>query len=135
MIAQVGAERFATPELIFDPAPVVAQFPEVQSLQQSIIASAMSVEADIRRETVGSIVLTGAASCFEGMPARLKTELEPLTPAGTKVHVTAAEAPDRALGPWLGGSILGSLGTFHDMWFSAAEYAEHGAKMIHRKMA
>jgi D-alanyl-lipoteichoic acid acyltransferase DltB (MBOAT superfamily) len=38
------------------------------------------------------------------------------------------------MGPWLGGSILGSLGTFPDIWFSAAEYKEWGAKMLHRKI-
>ena len=31
-----------------------------------------------------------------------------------------------------GGSILGSLGTFQQMWMSKAEYAEHGATMMQR---
>ena len=32
-----------------------------------------------------------------------------------------------------GGSILGSLGTFQQMWMSKAEYAEHGATMMQRR--
>lgn len=34
---------------------------------------------------------------------------------------------------WLGGSILGSLGSFHEMWLSKAEYEEGGAQLIDKK--
>ncbi len=34
---------------------------------------------------------------------------------------------------WIGGSILGSLGSFHQMWFSKAEYQEHGSQILPKK--
>lgn len=40
---------------------------------------------------------------------------------------------DRRFGAWIGGSILASLGTFHQMWFSKEEYEEGGAKAVHVK--
>ena len=40
---------------------------------------------------------------------------------------------ERKWSAWLGGSILGSLGAFHDMWVSKAEYDEHGAGILERK--
>lgn len=44
--------------------------------------------------------------------------------------ITAAE---KQFTPWLGGSILSSLGSFQQMWMSRQEYDEHGAIMIERK--
>lgn len=32
-----------------------------------------------------------------------------------------------------GGSILASLGTFHQLWMSKSEYEDHGASLIHRR--
>jgi len=34
---------------------------------------------------------------------------------------------------WIGGSILASLGAFHQMWMSKAEYDEHGSVIVDRK--
>ena len=35
---------------------------------------------------------------------------------------------ERRNGAWLGASILGSLGSHHEMWMSRAEYDEYGAR-------
>ena len=34
---------------------------------------------------------------------------------------------------WIGGSILSSLGTFHQLWISKHEYAEHGAAIVSKR--
>ena len=47
--------------------------------------------------------------------------------------ITGSSPNERKHGAWLGGSILGSLRTSHDLWMSRAEYEEHGAALIHRK--
>ena len=39
----------------------------------------------------------------------------------TKVHA-AGHPTERRYGAWLGGSILASLGTFHQLWISAEEW-------------
>merc|ERR1712166_1644535 len=52
-----------------------------------------------------------------------------------KLHPDMKDAPgvhERMFSTWIGGSILGSLTTFRQMWIGAAEYHEHGAKVVHR---
>ena len=34
---------------------------------------------------------------------------------------------------WCGGSVMGSLHTFADMFVTRAEYDEQGVKIVHRK--
>jgi actin-related protein len=34
---------------------------------------------------------------------------------------------------WIGGSILGSLDTFKDMWITKEDYEEAGARIVHSK--
>ncbi len=68
-----------------------------------------------------------------GLQERLVAELGPNAPVGTRPKLAAASSAERALGAWLGGSIVGSLGGFEELWFSAAEFREHGAKFIHLK--
>ena len=42
---------------------------------------------------------------------------------------------EKKFASWIGGSILSSLGTFHQLWLSKQEYEENGAKIIERKCA
>jgi actin-like protein 6A len=112
----------------------------------------LTTETELRKELFQNIVLTGGSSCFENMPTRIEREVVttlsgtplPLTASGNngaaggfssslRVKVVAAHAQERRVGAFLGGSILASLGSFHEMWMSKAEYAEHGAALIHKK--
>ncbi|KAH7485134.1 Actin-related protein 4 [Phytophthora ramorum] len=112
----------------------------------------LTTETELRKELFQNIVLTGGSSCFENMPTRIEREVVttlsgtplPLIASGNsgaaggfssslRVKVVAAHAQERRVGSFLGGSILASLGSFHEMWMSKAEYAEHGAALIHKK--
>ena len=53
--------------------------------------------------------------------------------ANTRVALMAGTSNERKHGAWLGGSILGSLRTHHELWMSKVEYEEHGPALIHRK--
>jgi hypothetical protein len=117
-----------------------------------------TIEADLRKDFFQNIVLTGGSSMFENMPNRLEKEILSTlsTPGGSggsilggggggigvggggfganvRVKVIAAHPQERKVGSFLGGSILGSLGSFHEMWMSKREYVEHGAALIHKK--
>ncbi|KAG7388236.1 Actin-like 6A [Phytophthora pseudosyringae] len=113
---------------------------------------ALTTETELRKELFQNIVLTGGSSCFENMPTRIEREVVttlsgtplPLTGSGSsgaaggftsslRVKVVASHVQERRVGSFLGGSILASLGSFHEMWMSKAEYAEHGAALIHKK--
>ncbi|CAI5727126.1 unnamed protein product [Hyaloperonospora brassicae] len=112
----------------------------------------LTTATELRKELFQNIVLSGGSSCFENMPNRIEREVVtslsgmslPLVASShntvsagftnsLRVKVVAAHAPERRVGAFLGGSILASLGSFHEMWMSKAEYAEHGAALIHKK--
>lgn len=109
-----------------------------------------STEAELRRELFQNVVVSGGGSCFDNLPTRIEREVVaslstlqlPLSAANygvvaplpnLRVKVVAAHAQERKVGAFLGGSILASLGSFHEMWLSKAEYAEHGAALVHKK--
>lgn len=46
--------------------------------------------------------------------------------AGVRVKMHAAPGQERINSAWLGGSVLASLGTFHQLWISKQEYEEVG---------
>lgn len=154
----VGAERHVVPELLFNPglgaalgwtsaspfaaasglgpgatAPVPG-LAGAAGLPSAVVASAMACDPDARRDLMGQIVLTGGGSAMNGLYERLARELASASPPGTRARVVAAAPEERCVGPWVGGSILASLGTMPDLWFGAEEYKEHGAKMLHRKV-
>nr|XP_012567238.2 beta-centractin-like [Cicer arietinum] len=53
------------------------------------------------------------------------------SPQAARVKVLASgNATERRFSVWIGGSILASLGSFQQMWFSRSEYEEHGASYI-----
>lgn len=69
-------------------------------------------------------------------PDRLRDEIEAIVHRHTpnwRVKVTSPNVSERAICSWLGGSILGSLGTFQDMWISKKDYEEFGAAIVNRK--
>ncbi|OEL19878.1 Actin-related protein 4 [Dichanthelium oligosanthes] len=56
------------------------------------------------------------------------------SPQAARVKVMASgNSVERRFSVWIGGSILASLGSFQQMWFSRAEYEEHGVSYIQRK--
>jgi hypothetical protein len=69
-------------------------------------------------------------------PDRLREEIEAIVHRHTpnwRVKVTSPNVSERAICSWLGGSILGSLGTFQDMWISRRDYEEFGPAIVNRK--
>jgi len=137
----IGPERYAVPELLLDPSPLSedggeeSAFSGCAGIPDMVQEAVLACEPECRRDLLSNITLTGGASATEGLADRLlKDLLSRQGVLGTRVKFSAASNAERAMGPWLGGSILGSLGTYPDIWFSKAEYKEWGAKMLHRKL-
>jgi actin-like protein 6A len=91
---------------------------------------------------LGNVVLTGGGSLLSGFGDRLAAELTRTFPhvcisflrcfdPGLTVTQTKIHAPgnpiERRYGGWLGGSILASLGTFHQLWISKEEWEVGGS--------
>ncbi|CAE6434401.1 unnamed protein product [Rhizoctonia solani] len=102
------------------------------TLPQLIHACLNATEPDLRPALLNNVVLTGGNSLLPGMADRINNELMRL--AGgiqSKLKIHAPGNPtERRFAPWLGGSILASLGTFHQLWISKEEWKEHGPNIV-----
>jgi len=75
----------------------------------------------------------GGSSLFPGLNERIYNELA-LKVSQHKVKVVAPHvAIERRFSAWIGGSILASLGTFHQLWMSKKEYEESGASLVEKR--
>jgi len=93
-----------------------------------ISASINSCDPDLRQVLLSNVVLSGGGSLFSGIADRLHNELNRIFPHA-KIHAPGNPIERRYAG-WLGGSILASLGTFHQLWISKEEWQEHGKSIV-----
>mmetsp|Transcript_14252 Transcript_14252/g.21095 ORF Transcript_14252/g.21095 Transcript_14252/m.21095 type:complete len:430 (-) Transcript_14252:30-1319(-) len=148
----VGLERFKGPELYFNTDPLKnsgkdsplksllreygAEGEGPLTLVQHVMNSIQNSDRESQNSLANSIVLCGGGSTFHGMHERIKSEVEfaySVNSPALKVKVLAAGPNERAVATWLGGSILASLGSFHEMWMGKGEYEEHGARLVDKK--
>ncbi|XP_015954344.1 actin-related protein 4 [Arachis duranensis] len=142
-IIEIGSDRFKIPDILFNPSlvqtiPGMESFAEiahsVRGLPKMVIDSINKCDVDIRRELFGSIMLTGGTASMQQLKERIEKELLEESPQAARVKVFASgNATERRFSVWIGGSILASLGSFQQMWFSKSEYEEQGASYIQRK--
>ncbi|XP_007014880.2 PREDICTED: actin-related protein 4 [Theobroma cacao] len=140
---EIGADRFKIPDVLFNPSlaqtiPGMNNFAEIspsfRGLPQMVIESINRCDVDIRKELFGSILLAGGTASMQQLKERLEKDLLEESPQAARVKVLASgNATERRFSVWIGGSILASLGSFQQMWFSKSEYEEHGASYIQRK--
>ncbi|KAI5920687.1 chromatin remodeling and histone acetyltransferase complexes subunit putative [Camillea tinctor] len=106
---------------------------KVQTIPELIKAALNAVDVDLRPNLLGNVVVTGGTSLLNGFNDRLNNELATIYP-GVKIKLHAAGlTTERRFGSWIGGSILASLGTFHQMWISRKEYEENGAGIVEKR--
>lgn len=140
-----SSERFKIVETLFDnqcyitpPAgsedATLYPAPDPQHTLPGLIRQSLGqVDVDIRPHLLGNVVLTGGGSLIRGLPDRIHQDLQKMYPS-TKVRIQASGmAVERKFGSWIGGSIIASLGTFHQMWISKKEYDEHGASIVEKR--
>jgi actin-related protein len=126
-VVWVDIERFQCPEVLFKPS--LLRLHE-SGIHEKILDSIMKIDEKIRDNNFYSnIVLSGGTSMFGGLINRLEKELVNLAPVKAKIKIITPEK----YSAWIGGSTLGSLTTFQDMWVSKAEYDEIGPEIINRK--
>ncbi|KAI8385754.1 actin family [Blakeslea trispora] len=133
---EFGIERYRVPELLFqsnkkeEDEPMETEYLGVHDLVYNSISAC---DIDLRPLLFNNVVVTGGNTLIQGFNERLNYEL-PLKAPASKIKIHAAgNATERKSSSWLGGSIVASLGTFHQLWISRQEYEEHGASVIHRK--
>jgi actin-related protein len=107
---------------------------DLLSLPNVVINSASQCDVDVRPTLYSNVVVVGGNSLLPGFPERLNRELSQKTPHSVRVKlVQNTSAIERRFSPWIGGSILASLGTFQQMWISKQEYEENGKRIVDKK--
>ncbi|KAJ8294121.1 Actin-related protein 4 [Rhodotorula toruloides] len=147
----LGTVRLSTPEIIFNPQrflpvefknrqlpPSASTIPShpysaLQPLAGLIRNTLIQVDPDLQATLLANVVVTGGTTLIPGFVDRLQAELGIVAP-GMKIKIhAAASAAERTHSSWLGGSILASLGTFHQLWIGKDEYQEVGKSVVHRR--
>nr|ODN94874.1 brg1-associated factor b [Cryptococcus depauperatus CBS 7855] len=147
-----GEERYRFSEVLFNPDHYFDQSfpPPIQlqsvpstsssrslqnlvSLSQLVHHSIMSCDVDIRAKLLQNIIVVGNTSLTRGLIERLDVELAERMPS-QKIKIHSPTIPyERKYASWVGGSILTSLGTFHQLWVTKDEYEEHGMSIVHHR--
>lgn len=131
-IVELGDEKLSLLECLFKSNKDVPGF---QGIHQMVFDVINKGDIEIKRDLFSNIFLTGGNTLFPNLAERLQRQLN-LNSYNLKVKVLTHPSPsERRFSAWIGGSILSSLGTFHQIWFSKQEYEEHGAVLIERKCA
>lgn len=93
-----------------------------------------SINPQYQHQITSCLAVSGGTTLTSGYMERLNLDLQTKLPLLGKVKVqAAASAVERRLSPWLGGSILASLGTMQAFWMTGAEYSEQGASILSKK--
>lgn len=127
-VITIGNERFRAPEALFHPKLLGL---EATGIDRTTFNSICKCDIDIRRDLYGNVVLTGGTTMYPGIADRAQKELATLAPSSIKAKIVARL--ERKYSAWIGGSILASLSTFQNMWFSKHEYDEAGPGIVRRK--
>jgi actin-related protein 4 len=75
------------------------------------------VDQEIRPALLNNIVIVGAASQQKGLVKRFDNEIKALFPGPSVRLHTGSTTGERSFAGWIGGSILASLGSFHQVSF------------------
>ena len=127
-VITIEKERFRCPEALFKPSVLDI---ESAGIHETTYSSIMKCDVDLRKDLFENIVMSGGNSLFSGIADRMEKEISIIAHPLMKVKVIAP--PERKYSVWIGGSLLGTLSSFQQMWISKQEYEDSGPSIVHRK--
>lgn len=133
-----GPERFRAAEGLFDASAAftseTSPRPKDDATIPRLVQSAIQhVDADQRPLLLSNIVVTGGSSLLYKFTERLNYEINAIYPSTRNKLIAPGSVVERKYAAWIGGSILASLGSFHQLWISRKEYEEHGAGIVEKR--
>lgn len=142
---QLGAERFRSTEILFNPQLIGDESPGLHELASLAIAK---TDLDLRPTLYQNLILSGGNTLLKNFGERLLVELKNQQQQqngssiwsssrnnnsyDSKMKIKIHAPPERKYSTWIGGSILAGLSTFKKMWVTSLEYMED-PEIIHRK--
>ena len=115
-----GTERFRVAEGLFDVKAALpvegAAAPSANQVLPAALQQAINAcDSDIKAHLLSNVVVVGGGSLCWGFNDRVSEELQGMF-SGAKVRVhSPGNTYERKYASWIGGSILASLGTFHQV--------------------
>ena len=131
-------DRYRAVEGIWDHTAAITDgsydTPNASQTILGMVATAINnIDADVRANILEKVIFTGGGTLCAGAPDRLTYELQNMFPQA-RVRVSAPmNSVERKCAGWIGGSIIASLGSFHQMWVSKKEYEENGPSIIEKR--
>ncbi|KAF2803879.1 Actin/actin-like protein [Mytilinidion resinicola] len=134
-----SAERFKVAEGLFDASsalhdPDNPRPKDEQTIPRMVQAAIHHIDVDLRPLILGNVIITGGASLTYRIMDRINNELSQMFPAPRIRLIAPGNTIERKYAAWIGGSILASLGSFHQLWISKKEYEEHGPSIIDKRI-
>lgn len=129
------ADRFRAAESLFD-ASAALTTPKPKddlTIPKLVQAAVAQVDPDQRPMLLANIVVTGGSTLLYKFNDRLNYEINALYPSTRNKLIAPGSVVERKYAAWIGGSILASLGSFHQLWISKKEYEEHGAGIVEKR--
>ncbi|KAF1843623.1 actin-like protein-like protein 6A [Cucurbitaria berberidis CBS 394.84] len=133
-----GPERFRAAEGLFDASAALTSETnprpkDEQTIPRLVQAAVQQVDADQRPMLLSNIVVTGGSTLLYKFNERLNYEINNIYPSTRNKLIAPGSVVERKYAAWIGGSILASLGSFHQLWISKKEYEEHGAGIVEKR--
>lgn len=131
-----GVERFKAAEGLFDAKAALTDSDnprprDDQTIPQLVVQALSHVDVEVRPALLANIVVTGGSSLMYGFTDRLNQELSAMYP-GPRIRLQApGPTVERKYASWIGGSILGSLGSFHQVSFIDSKLLQAAANQKH----
>jgi actin-related protein 6 len=127
----LGNERFAVPELLFNPTDIGIQ---EDGLPGAIMEALRVLPEALRMGMLANVVVVGGNSLIPGFMERLASELRTMMPAQYLLNISRAEDPIKYT--WLGAARFASQpDRLKEVLVSKAEYDERGSTWLNRKFA
>jgi actin-related protein 6 len=130
-VLPLGNERFAVPELLFNPSDIGIQ---ESGIPGAVMESLSVLPEALRVGLLANIVVVGGNSLIEGFMERLEAELRMLVPSDLSLNLSRAEDPIKHT--WLGAARFASQpALLKEVLVDKAEYDEKGSTWLARKFA
>jgi actin-related protein 4 len=132
------SDRFRAAEGLFDAAAAYTSDTsprpkDEHTIPRLVQAAVQQVDADQRPLLLSNIVVTGGSTLLYKFNDRLNYEINSIYPSTRNKLIAPGSVVERKYAAWIGGSILASLGSFHQLWISRKEYEEHGAGIVEKR--
>jgi actin-related protein len=116
------------PEMIFS-----AKGKNLGQMVHDVIEKQRSADESLAVSLLSSVVVCGGTTAMSGFSERIQNDLSQMYPGGSVKCFAGQSGEEKRNSAWIGGSIVGSLGAFANLWITKREYEEHGVGIVGKK--